>query len=242
MSHAKRLLKGFVWVVSFCTTVVTCAAQEKDVMQSSSPAEAAAGPNSDNTQLEVAPGIPLPTKGMVWILDHAENQPRLARIYLNDIHFNNHRAENVVRAQLVVLKMGSTVELLGTAAKVRVNSHTPVIFVHKTEEEEEESQSGAYAKGVQAHYVLLCLRVAGDHRVISTFSAWQFGLKPSRHEDVVAVLTEEIAAGQWLKIAPRQALPDGEFTLVRMPDDKKLFESHTYDFGIGTAVKQPTTH
>ena len=39
-----------------------------------------------------------------------------------------------------------------------------------------------------------------------------------------------------------QALPDGEFAVARLPDDKKRFESNIYDFGVGITAKQPTTH
>jgi hypothetical protein len=241
MTHAKRLLKSWVWALSLWIAVAVCAAQEKVSIQSSTPAQASDGSSSVNTQLEVAPGTPLPAKGMVWILDRTENHPHLERIYLNDAHVNRHLAENVVRTQLLVLRMSSSIELSGTAAKLRVSSKTPAIFVHKSEEDEEESQSPVHAKGFQSHYALLHLRVADDRRVVCTFTAWQLGLKSGRHEDVVEVSTEELAAGQWLKITPRQVLPEGEFVVTRLPDNKKLFESHVYDFGIGTTTKQPTT-
>ena len=242
MPYSKLRLKFVVYAILFCTVAAANAAQDKTETQSAPSVGATTTARSDTTQFEVAPGLPLPVYGMVWILDQAENKPQLARVYLNSAHVNGHRAENFVRAQFLVLKMDATIELPGTAAKLRINSHAPAIFVRKSEEEEEELQSAANAKNVQAHYVLLRLRVAGDHRVVTSFSAWQLGLKPSRHEDVVDALTEEVAAGQWLKITPRQALPDGEYALVHMPDDKKLFEPHAYDFGIGAAAAQTANH
>src|SRR6266853_1203979 len=175
MSHTKRLLKGMVWTVAFCTAVVTCAAQEKDAIQSSSPTQAATPPSSDSSQLEVAPGVSLPTKGMVWILDQVENKPQLARIYVSEAHANSHIAENLVRAQFLVLKMSGTIDLPGTAAKFRVNSRSPAIFVRKSDEDEEESQSPGYAKRVGGHYVLLRLRIAGERRLVCTFSSYQLG-------------------------------------------------------------------
>ena len=174
------------------------------------------------------------------MLDQAENRPQLSRIYLNNSHVNSHTAENVARAQFLVLKMSATVELPGAAAKLRVNSHTPSIFIRKSEEDVEEVQSAAIAKSVQAQYLLLRLRVAGDHRIVAAFSSWEFGLKSSRHEDVIEVSTEEVADGQWLRVVPKQQLPDGEYAVVHAPDDKKQFESRTYDFGIGAPATQPT--
>jgi hypothetical protein len=242
MIYATRLLKCLVYGILICTSVAAVGAQEKDGTQSSSFAGAAAISSSDTPRFEVAPGIPLPAKGIVWILDTAENKPDLMRVYLNIAQVNGHRAGNVVRAQFFVLKMGATVELPGTAAKMRVNTHTPAIFVRKSEEEEEELQSGSNTKSVQEHYALLRLRVADDRRVICTFSAWEFGLKASRHEDVVEVATEEVAAGQWLKIIPKQALSGGEYAVVHMPDNRKLYEPHVYDFGIEAAASQPANH
>jgi len=240
VTRSKRLSKVLGWAVSFYIAIIPCVAQEKVTIQSSSQSEAGARPSSDNPQLEIAPGILLPEKGMVWILDQVENQPHLERIYLNDGRVNRHIAENIVRSQLLVFRMSSGIELKGTAAKLRVSSKTPVIFVHKSEEDEEESQSPANAKGVQAHYALLRLRITDDSRVICTFTSWQLGIKAGRHEDVVGVLTEELPS-QWLKITPKQALPDGEFVITRLPADKKLFESHVYDFGVGNPVNDPLT-
>src|SRR6266576_966395 len=80
MTHAKRLLKIWVWALSLWIAVAVCAAQQKVSIQSSSPAPPSDGSSSVNTQLEVAPGTPLPAKGMVWILDQTENHPHLERI------------------------------------------------------------------------------------------------------------------------------------------------------------------
>ncbi len=240
VTRTKCLSKGLGWAAFFCIAIVPCTAQEKGTIQSWSPSEAAARPTPDNPQLEIAPGVLLPEKGMVWILDRTENQSHLERIYLSEARVNRHLAENVVRAQFLVLRMSSEIDLNGTAAKLRLSSKTPIIFVHKSEEDEEESQSPANSKGVLAHYVLLHLRVADDRRVICTFTAWQLGIKPGRHEDVVKVLTEELT-GQWLKITPKQALPDGEYIVTRWPDDKKQYESHVYDFGVGTPINGPLT-
>ena len=187
----------------------------------------------------------MPGKGMVWILDQGENGPELNRIYLNIVHANGHTAENFVKAQFLVLPMGATFELPNPAAMLRVSNHTPLIFYRiKTEEEEEVKsvQSAANTQGIPAHYVLLRVKVAGDHRIPYTYVSWQLGIKRARHEDDVDVSTEEVANGQWMKITPRQPLPDGEYAVVRMPDNKKYYESNAYDFGIGAAATQPASH
>src|SRR5258708_35280737 len=117
VTRTKCLSKGLGWAAFFCIAIVPCTAQEKGTIQSWSPSEAAARPTPDNPQLEIAPGVLLPEKGMVWILDRTENQSHLERIYLSEARVNRHLAENVVRAQFLVLRMSSEIDLNGTAAK-----------------------------------------------------------------------------------------------------------------------------
>jgi len=217
-----------------CFAAVAGAAQEKDTPSSPPSTAAAATSSSDAAPFEVAPGVPLPAHGMVWILDQAENKPRLDRIYLDHVHVNGHTVENVIRAQFLVLRMGATIDLPGTTAKLRVNSHTPVIFVRKSQEEEEEEQSARNPDNVREHFILLRLHVTDNKRVVCTFTAWEFGLKRDRQQDTVQSTIEEIDDGQWLKITPNQPLPDGEYAAVDMPDNKKYFESNVYDFGVGS--------
>ena len=224
------------------------AAQDKNTMRpSSSDGDAdAAGTTSKNpVQFEAAPGIPLPGRGMVWILDQGENGPELNRIYLNIVHVNGHTAENFVKAQFLVLPMGATFELPDPAAKLRVRNHTPVIFYRISTEEDEElksAQPAANRQGLAVHYVLLRVKVDGNRRIPYTYVSWQLGIKRARREDDVDVLTEEVDNVRWMKIIPSQPLPNGEYAVVRMPDNKKYYESNAYDFGVGPAGVHLLSH
>ena len=133
--------------------------------------------------------------------------------------------------------MSATAELVGGASKSRFNNRTPAIYVRKAAEdeeaEEEQSQSSPDAKLIQSHYVLLRLQVDDDRRVVYTFTAWQAGIKQGRHVDEVESATVEVENGAWVKITPKQPLEDGEYAVVRLPDDKKSYEPYVYDFGIG---------
>jgi hypothetical protein len=122
---------------------------------------------------------------------------------------------------------------------VRISSHTPAIFIRKSELEEEELQSAVDPKSAQSHYVLLRVRASDDRRQICSFSYWKFGGKRTRHEDDVEASVEEIAGGEWLKITPKQPLPDGEYAVMRMPDDKTQAGSQPYDFGVGPIPQPP---
>jgi hypothetical protein len=178
---------------------------------------------------------------MVWVLDEAASPQKIVRVYLNNALPNRHVGENIARAELWVVKEVSTLDLLGPAAKVRISSHTPAVFVRKSELEEEELQSAANTASVQSHYVLLRLRALEDRREVCSFSYWKFGGKRTRHEEDVEAVTEEIAGGQWLKLTPKKPLPDGEYALVRMPDDKSQAGTVVYDFGVGPPPAPPAT-
>jgi hypothetical protein len=239
MFKPNRSLYVLVYAAALCIAVEAGAAQQKDTPDMPPAAGSAATTGADAAQLEVAPGIPVPPYGMVWILDQPQGTAQLRRIFLNHIHPNGHRAENAVKAQFLVLRMGSSIELPGATAKLRIATHAPVIFIRKSQEEEEEIQSSTNVKNVMEHFALLRLRADGDRRIVCTFTAWEFGLKLARHEDVVKASMEEFAAGQWLKITPAQPLADGEYAVMHLPDDKGYVESNVYDFGVGAAPASP---
>lgn len=233
MLHSNRLSTSIVSVALLCSAARAVVAQAKVESRLPQVTGAAASSNSDPAPFEVAPGIPLPANGMVWILDQAEDKPELVRIYLSNALANRHVGENVARAELWVVKEVSTLDLLGAAARLRVHSRTPAIFIRKSVVEEEELQSAANAKSVDSHYVLLRMRALKDRRELCSFSYWRFGGKRTRHEDDVEAQTEEIANGKWLMITSKQPLANGEYAVVRMPEDKTQAGTLAYDFGIG---------
>src|ERR1035438_2580139 len=99
MLYLRRLRKYLVYAVLFCTVAVAQAAQEAGPAQPPASAGAETTPSSDNASLEVAPGIPLPPKGIVWILDTGGGKPELVRVGLSNGNFNRHVGENIARSQ-----------------------------------------------------------------------------------------------------------------------------------------------
>jgi hypothetical protein len=234
--YLKRLRTYFVYAALFWTFAGTHAAQEAGSTQSAESGGASMAPSSDSAPFEVAPGISLPPKGIVWILDMVEGKPDLVRAALSNAKFNTHVGENIARSQFF-LKSVATLELPPAAANLRVCSRTPVIYIRRSVQAEEELQA-APTGGV--HYVLLRTKVVDDRRVIYGFSAAPFyGRFTRKKADEVEISSEEVDAGQWLKIAPKQPLPDGEYVVNAMPDDKKLTVTFVYDFGIGPPSTEP---
>ena len=229
-----------VMFLCFVALAANVGAQSAAEMQSSPSAARAASPSSDPSLMEAAPGIPLPPYGTAWILDSGENKSRLIRMHFSSALPNKHVAKNLARDELMVLKDVSTLDLPGGAAALRITSRTTAIFVRKSELQTPEVQSIVTAMGAASHYVLLRMRAVEGRRVLCSFSYWKLGGKRTRHEDDVETTTEEIPGGRWLKLTPKQPLPDGEYAVVAMPEDTTQAGTYVYDFGVGPAPRPAT--
>ena len=158
-----------------------------------------------------------------------EDKSDLVRVNLDLASVNRHVGQNIARSQFF-LKSVMTLELPNATAKLRISNHTPVIYIRKSLEEDEEQ---TVANRLQATYVLLHAHVVDGRRVLLGFSASPFFGKATRQKpDEIDVSIEEVAGGQWLKMTPKEPLPDGEYGVNRMPEDKGLFENFVYDFGV----------
>jgi hypothetical protein len=113
------------------------AAQEANPLQSPSPQEAASTSSLEAGPPELTPGIPQPSNGLVWILDAGGDKPGLSRLYISTGHPNLHRAKNFARAQFFA-DVVTTLDLAGSAATARIASHTPLIFVRKSVDQQEK--------------------------------------------------------------------------------------------------------
>jgi hypothetical protein len=220
-------------ILCFVALAAKGGAQSTAEMQSSPSTARAATANSDPSLIEAAPGIPLPPYGAAWILDSSENKSRLIRMRSSSALPNKHVAKNLARDEVMVLKDVSTLDLPGGVAALRITNRSAVIFVRKSELTTPEVQSIVTAMGAASHYVLLRMRALEGRRVLCSFSYWKLGGKRTRREDDVDTTIEEIAGGRWLKLTPKQPLPDGEYALVAMPDDTTQAGTYVYDFGVG---------
>ena len=99
MLHTERLRKCLVCAALFCTVAAARARQGTGATQSPASAGVATAPISDTALFEVAPGIPLPQRGIVWVLDTTEGNPELVRLSLSNASFNRHIGENIARSQ-----------------------------------------------------------------------------------------------------------------------------------------------
>jgi hypothetical protein len=231
--QARRAAEFFVLAILFAAMTISGLAQNEQIPRSAPAAPPAASSAFDPSSLQIAPGISLPPYGAVWILDRTESKPRLVRVPVTSAVANKHGGGNLARDQVLVIKDVASLDLLGAASGLRVASRTPAIFIRQTDPAEGAMQSPANPNDLLSHYVLVRMRAQKNRRELCSFSYWKFGGRRTRHEDDVEVSSEEIAGGRWLKLTPKQPLPDGEYAVVRMPDDKTQAGTEAYDFGVG---------
>jgi hypothetical protein len=82
-----------------------------------------------------------------------------------------------------------------------------------------------------SHYVLLRVKVKGDHRELEAILTSALGGKPEHSGDEVEMV--EVAIGnQTLRLVPKVPLLAGEYALVEIVDDK--LNLYVADFGIGS--------
>lgn len=207
----------------------------------SAPANSAAL-NSNSPILEAAPGIPLPPYGTVWILDSGDSKSRLVRMRPSDALPDKHTAKNMARNEILILKNVSTLDLAGAASGLRLTGRPVAIFVRKAGPATQQVQPLGAGIVVPSHFVLLRTRQLDDRRELCSFSFWKLGGKRARHEDEVETSTEEIGDGRWLKLTPKQPVPDGEYAVVDMPEDPTQANASAYDFGVGPVMVKPEKH
>jgi len=198
--------------------------------------------NSDSPPLEAAPGIPLPPYGTVWILDSGEAKSRLVRMRPSDALPDKHIAKNIARNEIMILKNVSTLDLAGAASGLRLTGRPVAIFVRRAGPATQQVQPLGGVINVPSHFVLLRTRQLDDRRELCSFSFWKLGGKRTRHEDEVETSTEEIGDGRWLKLTPKQPVPDGEYAVVDMPEDATQANASAYDFGVGPISVKPEKH
>lgn len=198
--------------------------------------------NSNPAILEAAPGIPLPPYGTVWILDSGDSKSRLVRLRPSDALPDKHVAKNMARNEILILKNVSTLDLAGAASGLRLTGRPTAIFVRKSGPATQQVQPLGGGLVVPSHFVLLRTRQLDDRRELCSFSFWKLGGKRARHEDEVETSIEEIGDGRWLKLTPKQPVPNGEYAVVDMPEDPTQANASAYDFGVGPLAARPEKH
>jgi hypothetical protein len=173
-----------------------------------------------NTPL-VAPEMRLPAEGGVFLLAQVAGKPVLNKIEPNKAMVNDNVGKNMLRR--AVIPVGSqvqTVELKGTAAKLRIHDAVPGIFV------DVENDRGDIPGD---NFRIVRLERKKDLRVVAKNSISISG-DQSQSEKFLQSRAEKFS-GSWWKLIPLEDLKPGEYAIViSAPGDDG--NGVVWDFGV----------
>jgi len=184
---------------------------------------------------EILPGLRLPGTGGVFLLDQFDGKPELAEILQNGSELNqNANKKSVLRT--AVNPIGSSkhsFELRGPHAKIQSHVPSPVIYV--------DIDEGALSDvPLTGRFRIVRADVKKDVRVVGNLKVTFTG-KTSQEGNFIPTTVEKVGTGEWVKVAPAQDLPPGEYAIVEMlgPEEMNLY---VWDFGVNRqAAANPTT-
>lgn len=193
----------------------------------------------------VAPGVRLPDASGVFLLDSFQGKPELVELSQNGGEISRERGKNILRATLNPFAGSKqSIELKGVRAQVQVHVSRPAFYLNVEPAEASASESGeGSAKEATAHaaptlagrYRIARLNRKKDSRVIGNLKV-AFTGKLSQQQELVPS-TAEIFSGAWVKLAPLEPLPPGEYAVVEMLGEKEI-NLYVWDFGVDPAAPE----
>ena len=104
--------------------------QQAEQMEQVTAEEVAARKEAQLNTPSVAPGLRLPAQGGVFLLEDAAATPLLRKLEGSKIQVNGNEGKTMLKRSIIpIASQVETVELKGAAAKVRVHSKSPSIFL-----------------------------------------------------------------------------------------------------------------
>jgi hypothetical protein len=187
---------------------------------------------------QVAPGLRLSDEGGVYLLDTYQNQPQLAEIQQSGSDVNRRLKANILRSAINPLAGArQTIELPEAHAKVQSHTAVPSLYVNL--------DAGAGAPGAaQApgeppplapteRFKIIRVETKGNKRVAGAVKTAVTG-KTSTDQRFVPSTTTPMTGG-WVKIAPVDPLPNGEYAVAEMLS-KEGMNLYVWDFGVNPAA------
>jgi len=172
-----------------------------------------------NTPL-VAPGMRLPAEGGVFLLEEVPGKPVLHKVEANKVQVNDNAGKNMLKRSVIpVASATQTIELKGAAAKVRLHTATPTIFV---DQDNEQGLIPADNFRIVRLYRKKDLRVVAKNKV-------SIAGQQSVTERYLHTRAEKFS-GDWWKLIPLEDLTPGEYAIVLFVGGEDA--SVVWDFGV----------
>lgn len=187
---------------------------------------------------QVAPGLRLPDEDGIFLLDTYENQPQLTELQQSGGDVENNTKSNILRSAINPLAGAKqTIELPDAHAKVQSHTTVPSIYINI-----DSSPGGAPATAqitnepalpLTERYKIIRITVKGGKRVAGEVRIAVSGKMKTDERFVPSTVT--LMSGGWVKIAPTEPLPLGEYAIAEILG-KEGINLYVWDFGVNPAA------
>jgi hypothetical protein len=172
-----------------------------------------------NTPL-VAPDLRLPAEGGIFLLEEAAGKPLLHKVEGTKIQVDDNVGKNMLKRSVIpVASQTQTIELKGAAAKLRLHTPAPSIFV-----DIENDQGTIPAE----NFRIVRLDRKRDARVVARNKIAITG-EQNTTERYLHSRVEKFS-GDWWKLIPLEDLAPGEYAIVISNGTEDA--TVVYDFGV----------
>lgn len=195
----------------------------------------------------VAPGLRLPDRDGVFILDNFESIPELVHLDQSTGNVNRDTNHNVLRAAIGSFSGAKEpVRINGQSARVRVHVDDPVVYVAlDTGNSEEVAPEDAMmvnthgANSVQnkndysspdSRYSIVRVDVHPGERVIGALRVNHAG-DAVQSADIIPTQAEVLPGKHWMKLTPKEPLAIGEYALMEILQPG-IINLDVWDFGV----------
>jgi len=166
------------------------------------------------------PSPALPTRSGIYVAGRDSQEGTYVRLKPSEVIYNRHTGNNFVRNSFYV-NSRVTLDLKGPAAATGIPLGKASFLVPADPESPSLSLS---------RLALVRLQPEGDRRILAAMSANFLGGAPGRKMDSVAVNTEQLPGGDWVRVTPRASLKPGEYAIAYFPSDLRQFPDAVFDF------------
>jgi hypothetical protein len=195
----------------------------------------------------VAPGLHLPDRDGVFILDNYQSVPELVHLDQSTGNVNREANHNVLRAAIASFSGAKEpVRIDGQAARVRVHVDDPALYVSLDTGNSEEvapedammvNTHGASSIGDKneysspdSRYAIVRVDVRPGERVIGAVRISRAG-NATQSADIVPTNAEILTGKHWMKLTPKEPLQIGEYALMEILAPG-VINLDVWDFGV----------
>ncbi|HKM49373.1 MAG TPA: hypothetical protein VJX69_17415 [Terriglobales bacterium] len=190
---------------------------------------------------QVAPGLRLPDEGGIFLLDTYQNQPQLSELQQSGSDLDKNTKLNILRSAINPLAGAKqTIELPGAHAKTQSHTTVPSLYINidanqcaPATVQVATGEPPPLAPSNGDRFKIIRIEVKGGKRVAGAVKVAVTGKMKTDERFVAATVTT--MTGGWVKLAPTEPLPAGEYAVAEMLS-KEGMNLYVWDFGVNPSA------